>query len=186
MTFKEYQKLAQETAIYPGKGENICYPALGLNGEAWELFEKVKRQHFYKKENRDGIIKEIGDCLWYVQEIAFETKIDLSGEWNQPAGRLAILLAEEEIEDEVEHLNIYAGAVAEMAKKQMRDDAHLDKDRLESYLIICVNFLKEVSANILKEKTDKDLALAHVAQLNIQKLKTRKANGTIKGSGDDR
>lgn len=75
MDFTEYQALALETAVYPGRGETLYYPALGLNGEAGEVAEKVKkleRDHNGEltDERADAIAKEIGDCLWYISEIA--------------------------------------------------------------------------------------------------------------------
>ena len=77
MNFNEYQKAAQTTAVYPGKGENLWYPTLGLNGEAGEVGEKVKklmRDHdgIFPPGYRELIIKELGDVLWYVADIAEE------------------------------------------------------------------------------------------------------------------
>lgn len=42
MTFEEYQKEAQKTALYP-EAYRLVYPALGLAGEAGELANKVKK-----------------------------------------------------------------------------------------------------------------------------------------------
>lgn len=77
MNFNEYQKAAQATAVYPGKGKNLCYPTLGLNGEAGEVGEKVKklmRDHdgVFPPGYPELIIKELGDVLWYVADIAEE------------------------------------------------------------------------------------------------------------------
>lgn len=74
MTLNEYQQQALETAIYPGRGQNLIYPALKLCGEAGEVAEKVG------KALRDGapadlrrlLVLELGDVLWYVAAMADE------------------------------------------------------------------------------------------------------------------
>jgi NTP pyrophosphatase (non-canonical NTP hydrolase) len=75
MTLNDYQKEAQKTAIYPVLGHPIVYPALGLNGEAGEVAEKVKKlmRDFDGHMNDSwklGILKELGDVLWYISETA--------------------------------------------------------------------------------------------------------------------
>lgn len=70
MSFKpnwdiEYMDFAKNISIYPKHNEILCL-ALGLNGEAGEVADKIK------KEARDGkyltreIIQEMGDVLWYL------------------------------------------------------------------------------------------------------------------------
>ena len=82
MTFEEYQKNANETAIYPLRGSNIYYPALGLSGEAGEVAEKVKKIMRDKagrvdEGDRTALKKELGDVLWYVSQVAYEFGLDL-------------------------------------------------------------------------------------------------------------
>ncbi|MCD6270211.1 nucleoside triphosphate pyrophosphohydrolase family protein [bacterium] len=81
MTFKEYQKLSKETAIYPNVGNNFIYPTLGLCGESGEISEKIKKVLRDKKgeissNDRIELSKELGDVLWYLAQIA--TELDLS------------------------------------------------------------------------------------------------------------
>jgi NTP pyrophosphatase (non-canonical NTP hydrolase) len=81
--FDLYQDCADETAIYPNKGDNLYYPALGLAGEAGEVCEKVKKIYRDQKghiteENIKEISKELGDVLWYVSALASEINICLS------------------------------------------------------------------------------------------------------------
>ena len=81
-TFNAYSRDAYATAIYPCKGENITYPALGLCGEAGEFAEKVKK--FLRDHNseltdglRDAMVKELGDVLWYINAAAIELGVTL-------------------------------------------------------------------------------------------------------------
>lgn len=82
MNFKEYQKRAADTALYPNVGENYMYPALGLAGEAGEISNKVKKieRDFGGKitdEVREMVKAEMGDLLWYMAQLASELGLDL-------------------------------------------------------------------------------------------------------------
>lgn len=74
MEMDEYQKETGKTAQLPDDGE-ISFLALGLNGEAGEVAEKIK------KSIRDGndleLEKELGDVLWYLSRLADELGHDL-------------------------------------------------------------------------------------------------------------
>lgn len=80
--FKQFQEAALSTAIYPERGSNIYYPALGLCGEAGEVAEKVKKiirdkQGSWTQEDRQEIKKELGDVLWYLAACADEFDLQL-------------------------------------------------------------------------------------------------------------
>jgi len=82
MEFKEYQKKARKTAIYPDQGKNWQYPALGLSGEVGELLNKLKKiirdsMKTDSKEFREDIEMEMGDILWYVSNLADEFQLSL-------------------------------------------------------------------------------------------------------------
>lgn len=86
MDLNEYQLLAQGTAVYPERGSNMVYPALGLVGEAGEVAEKVKKQ-WRNNGTMDGtrldydtkvkLVNEMGDVLWYLAALASELRMDL-------------------------------------------------------------------------------------------------------------
>jgi len=74
MNIKEYSDKAIATAIY-GEGSSIIYPTLGLNGEAGEVAEKIKKtlrdkNGVFDDEIRYDIALEIGDVLWYCNALA--------------------------------------------------------------------------------------------------------------------
>lgn len=82
MKFEEYQKRSRETAQYPDAGRNFIYPTLGLNGEAGEVAEKVKKilrddGGEVSDEKKKEIIKELGDVLWYLSQLASEFGVTL-------------------------------------------------------------------------------------------------------------
>lgn len=83
MHLSEYQKKAGETALYPGIGQNLYYPCLGLAGEVGEILNKIKkvmRDHDNKLPEgfREDLKGELGDVLWYLAALATELKLDLS------------------------------------------------------------------------------------------------------------
>jgi NTP pyrophosphatase (non-canonical NTP hydrolase) len=82
MRISEYQELSRRTATYPGAGDNIVYPTLGLAGEAGEVAEKVKKllrddDGVLSEERREALAGELGDVLWYVAQVATEAGLDL-------------------------------------------------------------------------------------------------------------
>ena len=82
MRLSDYQSRSRATAVYPGAGENLLYPTLGLCGEAGEVAEKIKKMvrddgGELSDERREALAKELGDVLWYVAQIATEADLDL-------------------------------------------------------------------------------------------------------------
>lgn len=79
MSLDEYQTEASEFAFYE---HDLLYPVLGLNGEAGEVAEKVKKLMRDKEvftedgetdidhDDKQAIAYELGDVLWYVANIA--------------------------------------------------------------------------------------------------------------------
>ena len=92
----EYQRMAHETASYScgtiGKeahAVNYLYPALGLAEEAGEVagkFAKAIRDSAGKvdEERKAAIVKELGDVMWFVAELAtcLDVDLDLVAEMN--------------------------------------------------------------------------------------------------------
>jgi NTP pyrophosphatase (non-canonical NTP hydrolase) len=82
MELSDYQARSRATAVYPGLGENLTYPALGLCGEAGEVAEKVKKAirddgGVLSEARRAALGAELGDVLWYVAQLATEAGLDL-------------------------------------------------------------------------------------------------------------
>lgn len=88
MTLNEYQEEAAKTAIYPSgfteKGAEMSwmYPALLLPSEVGELmsyFQKAFRDKEGSLEDasRDLIVKEMGDILWALSELARRLGVSL-------------------------------------------------------------------------------------------------------------
>ena len=80
MNFDEYQQAARATAIYP-KEMKVVYPVIGLAGETGEVAEKVKKTirdngGQFDDERRDAIVKELGDVLWYIANIAADLGVN--------------------------------------------------------------------------------------------------------------
>lgn len=76
MTFNEYQNQALTTAVYSGdEFKDLMHWVLGINGEAGEISEKIKKivrdkDGIVTKNDKEEIIKEMGDVLWYLAVLA--------------------------------------------------------------------------------------------------------------------
>jgi len=91
MNLNDYQIEAAKTAIYPSG--SFSYLALGLNGESGEVAEIVKRairkQEPLTDEQKNKLVLELGDCLWYIANFARELNVDLSTVANENLKKLS-------------------------------------------------------------------------------------------------
>ena len=78
-SLNNYQDLAARTSNFPvGSDKGIVYTALGLNGEAGEYAELIKKMirddcGVLTSERRYRCLKELGDVLWYLSQCALLT-----------------------------------------------------------------------------------------------------------------
>jgi NTP pyrophosphatase (non-canonical NTP hydrolase) len=78
MTFDEYQKRALTTVISQDDSfKDTLHWVLGINGEAGEVAEKVKKIIRDKggkvsRQDKEELAKEIGDVLWYLAVFAHD------------------------------------------------------------------------------------------------------------------
>lgn len=75
-TFDSYSRRALSTSICPD-GMDILYPLIGLTGETGEVAEKVKKVYrdkdgYFDPITRWEILKELGDCLWYINKMVVD------------------------------------------------------------------------------------------------------------------
>lgn len=183
-----YQKESRKFAIYPNPGRNWNYTLIGLIGEIGESFNKLKKlerdfQGELSKEQKeernkkvDEIIDELGDCYWYIANLASEIGVKLemfsvnalsATKMNTPFYRLAGA----------------AGALADIAiMANEEDDGTLSASNfgyMRDYLENCYTSLYYCCKML---GTD----LVVVAEKNIAKLTKRRDESKLSGSGDKR
>ena len=80
MKMNEYQLLAQRTAkITDNPADKLLNGCMGLNGEAGECIDLLKKHLFHGRElDRKKLAEELGDVLWYVTELATEAGYTLA------------------------------------------------------------------------------------------------------------
>lgn len=68
MNFKEYQENMKRTAgSCELTNENLCFCAMGISGEAGEVTDYLKKVVFHDHNlNKEKVLEELGDVLWYV------------------------------------------------------------------------------------------------------------------------
>lgn len=78
MTLDDYQKQALTTVLSTGDDfKDLLHWVLGLNGEAGEVAEKIKKiirdkNSVVSEDDKAELAKEIGDVLWYLAVFAHE------------------------------------------------------------------------------------------------------------------
>ena len=72
MNLNDYQELAARTLGRDRTHEQqLANAALGLTGEAGETAELIKKHLFHATPlDQDALVKELGDCLWYIAAFA--------------------------------------------------------------------------------------------------------------------
>jgi NTP pyrophosphatase (non-canonical NTP hydrolase) len=82
LEFDDYQRQAARTGGAVQADHPIVYPTLGLTNEAGEVAGKVKkifrdRDGVVTDEDRQALMLELGDVLWYLAELCTQLGISL-------------------------------------------------------------------------------------------------------------
>ena len=87
MDFREYQNKAAKYDLSEATSDlkevGFIEKVLGLTGEAGETADKIKKilrdkNGVASEEDREMIVKELGDTLWYIASIARYLDVDLA------------------------------------------------------------------------------------------------------------
>ena len=90
LDMSEYQAKAAATAVYP-KDFKVVYPMICLCNEAGEALGKLKKVMRGDKSidgQREALLDELGDVLWYVAMVATDLDADLSAIANRNLEKL--------------------------------------------------------------------------------------------------
>jgi hypothetical protein len=192
MRFSEYTKIAGSTAIYPDRGNNLPYVVLGLVDGACELMEACEvGVDGISAEDRDRLLKEVGDVLWYASQVTFEANLELGVDdlgtlgvdW--PAASL-VRSSDVGAFETAASIVMIAGRVAGFTKKAIRDTGgsltEISKIEVGRALVQILILADSLACCINSGM----MTLGDVARMNLAKLQSRKERGVIGGSGDNR
>lgn len=164
MTFEEYQNEAVKFRCETANNEE--YLTLGLIAEVGEAAGKLA------KRRRDGVfddkafIKELGDILWFITNLADYYKSDCI----QQACKLNFKQLENTYYQDIDDIKALAIFASRLAADNTKD---------------LVNFAYAIGCLVVIAKSF-DYTIEQVAEINIAKLRDRAARGVIKGDGDER
>ena len=159
MDFNIYMKESAETAVYSW----LVYLFLGLCGEVGELIEKCDTPHPAQE-----VAKEAGDVLWYCAAILRDLNL---------MPRLCTAPTHQS------WLPIFAGRIAERAKKAYRDNGGEftveAKDEIAAMVSHIVVSIESLGIRM-------GYSLEKIMEINLQKLRDRKKRQALQGDGDNR
>lgn len=183
--FKKYEETVLELSKYPHANEltinAALYPAFGLVGEATEALEK-----FYYASDRNEIVKELGDVLWYITRLSAELGSSLTELINHIDGE-PYDDNEDDVMDHFINMIASSGRCAEHVKKTIRDD-HSDLNKpfnLEREKKI-LQELHSLLTSLTRITTLIHSSIEEISFMNMDKLLDRNNRGMIHGEGDNR
>lgn len=198
MNFQEYQTRAAATAIYPGRGKDATYPALGVGGELSEIAARVDQANAMKRDCppeaqaalpkrlaglRLHVKAELGDVLWYVSALCDEAGFSLQEvadeafQGGMPEDR------KESMSDVTLRMVAKLGRAGEIVKKYMRDDKKKWTADRKAQLRACLVAGLVAWAEVGRQW---ELPGPEIRAENIAKLASRQDRGVLQGSGDNR
>jgi NTP pyrophosphatase (non-canonical NTP hydrolase) len=185
MLLSVYQEQAMKFARYPMKGQNLEYTVIGLAGETGELVNHIQRliRDFNGIITQDMIkliVNELGDICWYVSGVCFESGVKID---------------EIPLISPYSNINAYIGMnrlcislsshVGRLCQVFLEDDGfggYLQHTREMQIGVWCGSVLWHVDA--IAQRVGHNLT--SILRLNIEKLESRLASGTLNGAGDSR
>lgn len=174
MKLNEYQTGAVSTAIYPGK---LAYPTLGLCGEVGELADAANCS------NDENTLKEAGDVLWYVANVANDCGVELSEVCKRKTFQDKPKRVYWDNDEASIELIVQVGIVAENVKKTIRDNDGVLEDKRRANI---VKALKKIVLVLSEVVNNAGSTLEKCAQMNLDKLRSRQERGKLTGDGNDR
>ena len=170
----EYESQLDKLDKYPKYSRPWCY-VLGLVGESAEFMEK----YLDTKNNREALIKELGDIIWYLTRFTNHLKLD-----SQKLLREARLKQFRSLpQNDTITIFVNTGKIAETIKKAIRDkNSILDESDLTNIKFKLIN----IYSSIDRICDSLEITYEEAAQKNLEKLLDRLARNKIGGSGDTR
>ncbi len=79
MQISEYQRLTDRAIPeHENKKDAVLHWCIGLSEECGEVLSVVKHHYYGGEElNKEDLVKEIGDVMWYLAALCRETGIDM-------------------------------------------------------------------------------------------------------------
>jgi NTP pyrophosphatase (non-canonical NTP hydrolase) len=185
--FSTYQYRTSDTAVYPNDVA-LHYLALGVFGECGEIANKVKKMLRGDYDGKgvdahnkavDGIIDEAGDVMWYCAQLLLKTNVDF--------GNLSKYETFEDYSTSQKKLaSTYTSGPAELVLQLGRSVGYLSdiiggQGFDDEYIGDVTTCVMSITQSICLLALVLDRPFTSIFTLNLDKLKERSGNNTIKG-----